>query len=175
MQKKKKKNAWLDDEEDADKKAEEAKKAEEEANGNGAAEADPLDDWGAFATVGKKKKGKKGKAEPDEPMAPEPETKSAWDTLDLGTSATADANADDDWGGFTTGKKKKTKKGKVRYISLVVFRQRWCIVAHAPGQLLNIVRYTALHCHPIAVFRALVCYQSNQVLRFHDRKVDGSQ
>ena len=34
--------------------------------------------------------------------------------IDLGASATADANPDDEWGGFTTGKKKKGKKGKVR-------------------------------------------------------------
>lgn len=75
---------------------------------------------GAFATVGKKKKGKKGKNEPEDipPPPPPAAPESAWDTLDLGANATADAGADDDWGGFTTAKtKKKGKKGKVRALS----------------------------------------------------------
>ena len=67
-----------------------------------------MDDWGAFTSIGKKKKGKKG-AEPEippPPPAPEP--------MDLGASGTADGG-EDDWTGFSTGKKKKTaKKGKVR-------------------------------------------------------------
>jgi hypothetical protein len=115
--KKKKKNAWADlmEEEDEKKKEEEAKKAEEDAaaaaNVNTAADADAMDDWGAFATVGKKKKGKKGKAEP-EPPPPEPDP--IVETIDLGASATADANMEDEWGGFTSAKKKKNKKGKVR-------------------------------------------------------------
>ena len=41
---------------------------------------------------------------PPPPAVPEP---SAWDTLDLGASATADANAEDDWGGFTSAKTTK--------------------------------------------------------------------
>ena len=111
--KKKKKNAWEEFEEEEKQKAEEEeekKKAEEDAAAVGVAQADPLDDWGAFATVGKKsKKGKKG-AEPDPPPPPP-----APETTDLGASATADANPDDEWGGFSTGKKKKGgKKGKVR-------------------------------------------------------------
>ena len=94
---------------------EEKKKEEEDAAANAGA-ANDFDDWGAFTSVGKKKKGKKG-AEPDiPPPPPEP--------VDLGASATADALGDDDWG-FSTGKKKKDKKkGKVRsfYFILTVFR-----------------------------------------------------
>ena len=71
-----------------------------------------MDDWGAFTSVGKKKKGKKG-ADPDPISPPPPEP------VDLGASATADANPDDEWLGFSTGKKKKgAKKGKVRALSL---------------------------------------------------------
>ena len=78
--------------------------------------AEPVeDDWGGFATAGKKKKGKKGKAaepeplpepEPEpEPPAPEPEPEPA--------AAAPEAAADDMWGFATTTKKKKGKKGKV--------------------------------------------------------------
>ena len=113
--KKKKKNAWEEfEDEEKKREEEEAKKAEEEAaaKGDAAAEADPIDDWGSFATAGKKKKGKKG-ADPLPPPPPDPESKG----IDLGASATADANPDDDFGGFSTGKKKKGKKGKVRVLS----------------------------------------------------------
>ena len=41
---------------------------------------------------------------PPPPPVPEP---SAWDTLDLGASATADGNVEDDWGGFTSAKAAK--------------------------------------------------------------------
>jgi len=79
--KKKKKNAFEEmEEEEKKREEEEAKKAEEAAaaaaaaaadadaaatadtgGGAGAGEADPIDEWGTFATVGKKKKGKKAK------------------------------------------------------------------------------------------------------------------
>lgn len=99
--------------EDEEKKREEEEqnKADEDAGANAGATADPIDDWGSFATVGKKaKKGKKG-AEPEPPPPPPPPV----EPIDLGASATADANPDDEWGGFSTGKKKKgAKKGKVR-------------------------------------------------------------
>lgn len=58
-----------------------------------------MDDWGAFATVGKKKKGKKDLDPPLEPAAPDPLVPAA-------------ADPEDEWG-FSTGKKKKGKKGKV--------------------------------------------------------------
>jgi hypothetical protein len=83
--------------------------------------ADPMeDDWGSFATAGKKKKGKKGKvAEPEplpelepEPPAPEPEPEPE------PAAAAPDAAADDMWGFATTTKKKKGKKGKVSQLSL---------------------------------------------------------
>lgn len=101
--------AWEEAEEEEKKREEEEAKKAEEA-GAGGAEAEE-DSWGAFATVGKKKKGAKaGKV--DLPAA-ETETKG----FDLGASATADANPDDEWGGWDTGKSKKkkdAKKGKVR-------------------------------------------------------------
>jgi hypothetical protein len=139
--KKKKKNAWEDfEEEEKRKEEEEAKKAEEEAAAKAAeeapasafaGEADPIDEWGSFATVGKKKKGKKGKAEPE----PEPEPEPVPDTGDLGASVTADApaapetNPDDDWGFTTAGKKKKGKKGKVCYFFVLFPGRRpiWCL------------------------------------------------
>ncbi|EMD01027.1 hypothetical protein BAUCODRAFT_144604 [Baudoinia panamericana UAMH 10762] len=115
--KKKKKTGWLDEEEESKPEDDGAKQAAEDAaNGEitasaGAGEADPVDDWGAFATVSTKKKGKKGKGQPEpEPavvVVPEP----TFDSGDLGASATIETPADDDdWGGF--GKKKKGKKGK---------------------------------------------------------------
>ena len=71
-----------------------------------------MDDWGAFTSVGKKKKGKKADPEPIPPPPPEP--------VDLGASATADANPEDEWLGFSTGKKKKgAKKGKVCAVFLI--------------------------------------------------------
>ena len=74
------------------------------------------EDWGAFTTAGKKKKGKKGKIEPDPLSDPDPIV----ETVDLGASAGAGANMDDEWGGFTSAKsKKKGKKGKVRDFLLV--------------------------------------------------------
>lgn len=117
QQKKKKKNAWADDEDEEAKKAEEeAKKAEEEAAAPAATEAD--DDWGV--STSKKKKGKKGKAEPDPVPPPEPEKDTA---ADLAASGTLDANAEDEWGGFTSAKSKKKdkkdKKGKVREYFLI--------------------------------------------------------
>lgn len=77
------------------------------------------DEWGSFATAGKKKKGKKGKAaepeplpEPEpEPPAPEPEPEPA--------AAAPEAAADDMWGFATTTKKKKGKKGKVSRRSFI--------------------------------------------------------
>ena len=124
--KKKKKNAWEEFEEEEEKRQEEeAKKAEEEAAAaatNGAGEADPMDEWGSFATAGKKKKGKNGKNEPEPPPPPPPpEPEPHIEPVYLGASATADANPDE-WGSFATvGKKKKgTKKGKV--CDLLFFR-----------------------------------------------------
>lgn len=67
-----------------------------------------MDEWSSFAPV---KKGKKGKKDPDPPPPPPEET------IDLGASATTGGDAEEDWGGFSTGKKKKGKKGKVSSIS----------------------------------------------------------
>lgn len=125
--KKKKKNAW----EEFEAEDEEKKKAEEEeAAANAGATADPpADDWDAFAPVGgKKKKGKKGQAEPDPPPPPPPPVPES-DTFDLGASAPAEANPDDDWGAFSTGKKKKGKKGKVCDFRLSL-RFRWIHVLY---------------------------------------------
>jgi len=71
------------------------------------------DEWGSFATAGKKKKGKKGKAAEPEPLppAPEPEPEPA--------AAAPEAAADDMWGFATTTKKKKGKKGKVSQRSFI--------------------------------------------------------
>ncbi|KJY02219.1 hypothetical protein TI39_contig77g00001, partial [Zymoseptoria brevis] len=68
--KKKKKNAWEEFEEEEKKKQEEEAKAAEE-NGTAEAEAEPIEDWGSFAAVGKKGKKKKGKEIEPEPE-PEP-------------------------------------------------------------------------------------------------------
>ncbi|KXT17853.1 hypothetical protein AC579_5883 [Pseudocercospora musae] len=105
--KKNKKSARKEAEEEEE---EERKKEEEEAAANAdagasAGEADTLNDWGSFATVGKKKK-KKGAAalepepEPGPPQELEPEPVPA-----------GDAAAEEDFGGFAT-KKGKKKKGK---------------------------------------------------------------
>lgn len=112
--KKKKKKGWADIEEEEEEKR---KKEEEEAaagtNGDAAA-----DDWGSFATVGKKKN-KKGAAVQFEPE-PEPVA-----SLDLGATAGVEANLDDEWA--TTKKGKKGKKGKVcaSYSILVAFALAW--------------------------------------------------
>jgi len=98
--------------------------------------AEPVeDDWGGFATAGKKKKGKKGKAaepeplpepEPEpEPPAPEPEPEPP--------AAAPDAAADDMWGFATTTKKKKGKKGKVSQRSFIrVLHAFWCSECVSP-------------------------------------------
>lgn len=97
-------NADLTSLQDFEEEEEEKKKKEEEEAAANAGATNDFDDWGAFTSVGKKKKGKKEADIP--PPPPEP--------VDLGASATADALGDDDWG-FSTGKKKKDKKkGKVR-------------------------------------------------------------
>ncbi len=127
--KKKKKNAWQDEDESEQKAEDEAKKAEEEAAvaANVAPEADAMDDFGGFASVKTKKKGKKGKAEPDPLPPPEPEPEPAEDSFDLGASAIADANGEDEWGGFATAKtaKKKTKKDKVCCIPFLIALVCW--------------------------------------------------
>lgn len=67
-------------------------------------------EWSSFAPVGKKgKKGKKAK-EPD-PFPEEPEP-----AVEAPEAVAVEATADDDWGGFSTAKKKKGKKGKVEEI-----------------------------------------------------------
>ncbi|KAK1066632.1 hypothetical protein LTR74_007002 [Friedmanniomyces endolithicus] len=111
--KKKKKNAW--EEFEADEAAKKGDDENADATPAAAAEPDAADDWGAFASVGgKKKKGKKGQPEP------EPVADPVLDTIDLGESGTLDAtpptatepDAADEWG-FSGGKKKKgAKKGK---------------------------------------------------------------
>ncbi|TKA80427.1 hypothetical protein B0A55_03398 [Friedmanniomyces simplex] len=114
--KKKKKSAWEEYEaEEAAKKAEGEAAVNVDATPVAAAVPEVADDWGAFASVGgKKKKGKKGQPEP-EPIA-EP----VLDTIDLDASGTLDAtpatatepDPGDEWG-FSSGKKRKgAKKGK---------------------------------------------------------------
>ena len=81
------------------------------------------DDWGSFATAGKKKKGKKGKAAEPEPVPepePEPEPPAAEPEPEPAAAA-PEAAADDMWGFATTTKKKKGKKGKVSNALLFVF------------------------------------------------------
>jgi len=88
-----------------------------------AVDANPDDEWG-FST-GKKKKGKKGKAVEPDPLPP-PEPEPTMDTIDFGAgdAPAADANPDDEWG-FSTGKKKKGKKGKVRGLFLLSVCLHW--------------------------------------------------
>ncbi|TKA67546.1 hypothetical protein B0A55_08643, partial [Friedmanniomyces simplex] len=85
--KKKKKSAWEEYEaEEAAKNAEGEAAVNVDATPAAAAVPEVADDWGAFASVGgKKKKGKKGQPEP-EPIA-EP----VLDTIDLGASGTLNA------------------------------------------------------------------------------------
>lgn len=105
---------------------EEKKKKEEEEAAAAAADApadpppaDPMeDDWGSFATAGKKKKGKKGKAAEPEPV-PEPEPEPPAPEPEPEPAPAPEAAADDMWGFSTTSKKKKGKKGKVSRVSYV--------------------------------------------------------
>ena len=138
--KKKKKDPWAEMEEEEQKKKdeEEAQKAADDAAAGGDPPADAgagEDDWGGFSTGKKAKKGKKGKTfEPE----PEPAAEPAMESVDLGASATLSAPADaeageDDWGGFTSGKKaKKGKKGKVCFSLFLIFdvfilwKSIWC-------------------------------------------------
>ncbi|KAK4995995.1 hypothetical protein LTR66_004316, partial [Elasticomyces elasticus] len=89
----KKKNAfsWDEDDEDQKKEDEELKKKEEEDAALAASaatigesaggDANPDDEWGGFATAGKKKKGKKGKnVEPTPPPPPPAPAKTVQDT-----------------------------------------------------------------------------------------------
>jgi hypothetical protein len=81
------------------------------------------DEWGSFATAGKKKKGKKGKvAEPEPVLEPEPEPEPPAEPEPEPEPAPApEAPADDMWGFSTTSKKKKGKKGKVSQVSLFMY------------------------------------------------------
>jgi outer membrane biosynthesis protein TonB len=81
------------------------------------------DEWGSFATAGKKKKGKKGKvAEPEPVPDPEPEPEPPAEPEPEPEPAPApEAPADDVWGFSTTSKKKKGKKGKVSQVSLFMY------------------------------------------------------
>ena len=81
------------------------------------------DEWGSFATAGKKKKGKKGKvAEPEPLPEPEPEPEPPAEPEPEPEAAPApEAPADDMWGFSTSSKKKKGKKGKVSHVSLFMY------------------------------------------------------
>lgn len=170
--KKKKKNAWeeFEDEEVAAKKADEEAAAVVDVPVTAvAADAPPEDDFG-FSTGKKGKKGKKGKVSEPEPE-PEPEVvvvpEPAMDTVDLGASVTVDGagegNAEDEWGGFSTGKKKKGKKGKVRVCcSRIVVLSRFIGThgelpamesAHATGQDTSALGMQQLGCNaPVYAF-----------------------
>jgi len=76
------------------------------------------DEWGSFATAGKKKKGKKGKVAEPEPV-PEPEPEPVAEPEPEPAPAAPEAAADDMWGFSTTSKKKKGKKGKVSHVSFI--------------------------------------------------------
>lgn len=132
--KKKKKNAWEEFEEEEEKERKKKEAEEEEAAaaagnaadaGNGANEADPGDEWGSFAPVGKKgKKGKKVATEP-EPTPPEITPEPEAPAEDSANAGAADGENGDDWGGFTTAKKKKAKKGKVRTTAILFIALLW--------------------------------------------------
>jgi hypothetical protein len=83
------------------------------------------DEWGSFATAGKKKKGKKGKLAEPEPL-PEPEPEPIAEPEPEPEPAPApEAPADDMWGFSTTSKKKKGKKGKVSHVSFIHVSRLW--------------------------------------------------
>jgi hypothetical protein len=84
------------------------------------------DEWGSFATAGKKKKGKKGKvAEPEPLPEPEPEPEPPAPEPEPEPAAAPEAVADDMWGFATTTKKKKGKKGKVSHRSFIRILHRF--------------------------------------------------
>ena len=123
-----------------------------------------MDDWGAFTSVGKKKKGKKG-ADPDPIPPPPPEP------VDLGASATADANPDDEWLGFSTGKKKKgAKKGKVRALfCILAVSARFGRRSHATPKTLRMCWSNRYHSRsdvtkcPVSRFHIPITVSANRV------------
>ncbi|KAM3418943.1 hypothetical protein BST61_g4901 [Cercospora zeina] len=102
------KKKQAEDEEEQDNAAEE--ESPPAATGTASAEADALDDWGTFATVGKKNKPKKSAFAWDEPE-PEAPVEPVADPH----PAAAETPAEDAWGSFATvGRKgKKSKKTAV--------------------------------------------------------------
>lgn len=87
-------------------------------NGDGGAGGDGGgrgDDWNDWDTGKGKKKGKKSKEEEKEKQEEEEKKKKEEEEAANGGNALSwadEANADDDWGGFTTAATKKDKKGK---------------------------------------------------------------
>ncbi|KAF2211418.1 hypothetical protein CERZMDRAFT_106400 [Cercospora zeae-maydis SCOH1-5] len=104
------KKKQADDEDEQEKAAEEESPAVADT-GTASADADPLDDWGTFATVGKKKKPKKSAFAWDA----EPEPEAPVEPVADPPPAAAETPAEDDGGSFATvGKKgKKSKKSAI--------------------------------------------------------------
>ncbi|PPJ53386.1 hypothetical protein CBER1_01017 [Cercospora berteroae] len=81
-------------------------------------EAEPVDDWGSFATVGKKKKPKKGAFAWDAVEEPEAPVEVVVDPPP--PPAASETPAADDWGSFATVGKKKGKSKKSAAIEPVI-------------------------------------------------------